>query len=220
MLQQAALDAVKNWRFTPFQVNGLNTQVGTKLTIPFHIDKPGEGPTAEQDKAAQAWFPLSDKCRSALKAQNVQDSIDLCKQALDMSYKAGDMNSSDQLGRVESLQQYGRALVFGQRAQEAMEQENLAVQEAKRCLKDTDQEFAMPFYWRAIAEANLGQEDAALADFQFSEDTHRKAIAHLPEMKEMYGKYLSTILKTHAALLDRLGRPSDAAKLRTEAGAL
>ena len=101
MLQQAALDAVKKWRFTPFQANGVSTQTATTLTIPFHIDKPGEGPTAEQDKSAQAWFPLSDKCRSAIKAQNAQDALDFCKQALDMSNKAGDFNSSDQLGRVE-----------------------------------------------------------------------------------------------------------------------
>lgn len=220
MLQQAALDAVKKWRFTPFQVDGAPRRVTTTLTIPFYIDKPGEGPTAEQNNAAQAWFPLSDKCRSALKAQNVQDAIDRCREALDMSYKAGDLNSSDQLGRVESLQQYGRALVLGHKAQEAMEQENMAIQEAKKCLKETDQEFAMPFYWRAIAEANLGQVDAALADFEFSEEIHWKAIDHLPEMKGTYSKYLATILKTHAALLDQLGRSADAAKLRAEAAAL
>jgi len=220
MLRQAALDSVKNWRFRPFQVNDVSTQAAITLTIPFHIDKPGDGQTAEQEKAVQAWFPLSDKCRGALKAQNVQDAIDRCKEALDMSYKAGDLNSSDQLGRVESHQQYGRALVLGHKAQEAMEQENMAIQEAKKCLKETDEEFAMPFYWRAIAEANLGQVDAAVADFEFSEVTLRKAIAHLPDMKEMYGKYLATILKTHAALLDQLGRSADAAKLRAEAAAL
>jgi len=220
MLQQAALDAVKKWRFTPFQVNGVPTQTATTLTIPFHIDKPGEGPTAEQDKSAQAWFPLSDKCRSAIKAQNAQDALDFCKQALDMSNKAGDFNSSDQLGRVESLQMYGHALIIAHRVQDAIEQENMAVQEAKKCLKESDQEFAMPFFWRAIAEANLGQVDAALADFEISEETHRKAIANLPEMKEMYSKYLASILKTHAALLDQLGRSADAAKLRTEAAAL
>jgi TonB family protein len=220
MLQQAALDAVKTWRFAPFQVNGVSMQVATTLTIPFHIDKPAGSPTAEQDKAAQAWFALSDKCRSALKAQTVEDAIDRCKEALDMSYKAGDLNSSDQLARVESLQQYGRALVLGHKAQAAIEQENKAIQEAKKCLTETNQEFAMPFYWRAIAEASLGQVDAAVADFEFSEETHRKAIAHLPEMKETYSKYLATILKTHAALLDQLRRPADAAKLRAEAAAL
>ena len=96
----------------------------------------------------------------------------------------------------------------------------MAIQEAKKCLKETDQEFTMPFYWRAIAEANLGQTDAAVGDFEFCEETHRKAISQLPEMKEMYSKYLATILKTHAALLDQLGRSADAAKLKAEAATL
>jgi TonB family protein len=215
MLQQAALDAVKKWRFNPFQVNGVST-----LTIPFHIDKPGEGPTTEQEKAAQAWFPISDKCRSALKAKGAPDALEYCKQALDMSYKAGDLNSSDQLGRMDSHQLYGHALLAAGRTQEALEQENLAIQEAKKCLKDTDQEFAMPFCWRAIVEARLGQVDAALADFNIAEETHRKAIHHLPEMKKNYSAYLASILKQHAALLDQLGRPADAEKLRAEAAAL
>jgi TonB family protein len=47
MLQQAALDAVKKWHFAPFQVAGVATRASATLTIPFHIDKPGEGPSAE-----------------------------------------------------------------------------------------------------------------------------------------------------------------------------
>jgi len=220
MLQQSALDAVKKWRFNPFQVNGVSTQAASTLTIPFHIDKPGEGPTVDQERAAQAWFPLSDKCRNALRAQSVPDALDYCKQALDMSYKAGDLNSSDQLGRMNSHELYGHALLSARKTQEAMEQENLAILEAKKCLKDTDQEFAMPFYWRAIIEENLGQADAALTDFKIAEETHRKAILHLPEMKSTYSKYLASILKNHAVLLDQLGRPADAEKLRAEAAAL
>jgi hypothetical protein len=100
-----------------------------------------------------------------------------------------------------------------------LEQENLAIQEAKKCLTDTDQEYAMPFYWRAIAEANLNQVDASLADFDIAETTLRKAIAHRPDMKEMYSKYLVSILKQHAAVMDQLGRPEDATKLRAEAAA-
>jgi lipopolysaccharide biosynthesis regulator YciM len=78
----------------------------------------------------------------------------------------------------------------------------------------------MPFCWRAIVEARLGQVDAALADFNIAEETHRKAIHHLPEMKKNYSAYLASILKQHAALLDQLGRPADAEKLRAEAAAL
>ena len=218
MLQQAAMDAVKKWQFEPFTTNGVSESVKTVLTIPFQL----EGPklTPEQEKAAQAWFPLSDKCRTALRAQNTEDSLNLCKQALDMSFKAGDLTSSDQLGRLNSHQLYGHALLMAGRTQEALDQENLAIAEARKCLTDTDEEYATPFVWRAVVETNLGQSDSALADFQVAEETYRRAIAHLPDMKKIYSRDLASTLRTHAALLDAMGRPADAEKLRAEAAAL
>lgn len=220
MLQQAALDAVNKWTFKPFKVNGAVVPVTATFEIPFQIDKPGEGPTKEQQEAAQAWFPFSDKCRNAIKAQNADDSVNYCKEALGTSMDAGDLNSSDQLARVESHQYYGHALLLARRPQEALAQENDAITEAKKCLKETDQEYAMPFFWRAIAEVQLAQVDAALADLLIAEETHRKAIEHLPEMKKSYSEYLASILRQHAALLEQLGRAEEAARLRTEASSL
>jgi TonB family protein len=220
MLQQAALDAVKKWRFMPFEVKGTATQTTTTLTVPFYLEKRDGGPTPEQQKAAQAWFPLSDKCRSALKAQNTQDSLDYCKQALDMALKAGGLTSSDQLSMLDSYQSYGHALLAAGRSQEALAAEDKAVDIAKAHLKDTDQEYAMPFFWRAMTEAQLGDGDAASVDLTIAEETHRKAITHLPEMKTRYSQYLAAILKQHAALLDQMGKTADAAKLRAEASSL
>ena len=72
----------------------------------------------------------------------------------------------------------------------------------------------------AIVDANLGQGDAALADFQTAEETYRRAMVHLPDMEKVYGRDLASTLRTHAALLDRMGRSTDADKLRAEAAAL
>ncbi|MGA3101516.1 MAG: TonB family protein [Terracidiphilus sp.] len=220
MLQQATLDAVKKWQFAPFTTDGTEAPVTTTLTIPFHLEHHGPQPTAEQEKAAQALFPLSDKCREALRAQNTQDALNLCKQALDMSLKAGDLTNSDQLGRLDSHQLYGHALLIAGRAQDALEQVNLAVAEAKKCVTDKDEEYAEPFFWRAIVEAHLGDASDALSDFQTAETTMRRAITNLPDMKEHYSSYLAAILKQHAALLDLMGRQDEAAKLRDEAAAL
>lgn len=220
MLQRTALDAVKSWQFTPFQVNGVPTQVAATITIPFGLPKRTVEPTPAQEQAAQAVFPLSDKCRKALSARNMQDSLDFCKQALNMSLKAGDLTLSDQLTMLDSHEEYGEALLAAGKLQEALAEENKAIDVAKVRLTDTDQEYAMPFYWRALVEAHLGEGDAASADLNIAEDTHRKAIAHLPEMKKMYSHYLASILNQHAALLDQMGRPAEAAKLRAEAASL
>jgi len=220
MLQQAALDAVRKWTFRPFRLNGAAISVSAVFAIPFQIDKPGEGPTKDQQEAAQAWFPVSNKCRTALQSNNAGDSLDYCKQALDLATKAGDTNSSDQLGLMLSHQYYGRALILAGRADEALVEENGAIEESKKCLTDTDEEYAMPFFWRAIAEARLGQVDATFADLKTAEETERRAIIHLPEMKKIYSQDLAGILKTHATILEQLGRAEEAAKLRAEADSL
>ena len=220
MLRQAALDAVKTWQFSAFQSKSAAVSASTTLTIPFQLEKRAVEPSAEQAKAAQAWFPLSDKCRNSLKTQSIADSLEYCKQALEMSIKAGDFTSSDQLAMLDSHQSYGHALLLAGKPQEALAEENEAVYVAKAHLKDTDQEYAMPFYWRAMAEAALGQGDAASTDLGVAEETHRNAITHLPDMKQAYSRYLASILKQHATLLEQMGKPADAAKLRAEVASL
>jgi hypothetical protein len=121
---------------------------------------------------------------------------------------------------LDSHQSYGHALLLAGKPQEALAEENEAVYVAKAHLKDTDQEYAMPFYWRAMAEAALGQGDAASTDLGVAEETHRNAITHLPDMKQAYSRYLASILKQHATLLEQMGKPADAAKLRAEVASL
>jgi tetratricopeptide (TPR) repeat protein len=176
--------------------------------------------TADQKKASQDWFPIEQKCMDAINAQSVQEALDSCKQTLDLSMKAGDLTPSTQLARTGSHQLYGHALLLANKKQAALAQEYMAVDEAHKCLTDKDQEYAMPYFWRGVVEANLGQNDAALADFATAEATHQKAIADLPPMKEKYSQTLVAILKQHAALLDKMGRADEAAKLRAEAAAL
>lgn len=220
MLRQAALDAVQKWTFKPFHLDGATAAVSALFTIPFQIDKPGEGPTKEQDEAAQAWFPISDKCRNALKANDASASMNWCKQGLDLALKAGYTNSSDQIGLMLSHQYYGHALILAEKLQDALAEENTAVEETRKWRKETDQEYAMPFFWRAMAEAHLGHADATFADLQIAEETHRRAIINLPEMKKNYSQTLASILRTHANLLEQVGRADEAAKLRAEADSL
>lgn len=220
MLRQAALDAIRKWQFKPFEIRGTATSASTTLTVPFSLEKQKDGPTADQEKAAQAWFPLSNKCRTDLKEQNTLDALAHCREALDTALQAGDLTPSDQLALLESHQSYGHALLVAGRLEDALVEEGKAVDVARMHLKETDQEYAMPFYWRAIAEAKLGQGETASADLTVAEETHRRAIAHLPEMKKMYGQYLASILKQHATLLDEMGKSEEAAKLRAEASSL
>jgi TonB family protein len=218
MLRGAAQDAVKQWRFAPFPVNGTSEPVTTVLTIPFRLG--GRLLTEKQEKAAESWFPLSEKCRSALKAGNGDDSLNYCEQALDISLHADDLTSRDQLARLNSHQLYAQALLMSGNAQAALEQVNLAIKEAKKCLTDKDEDYVKLYFWRAAAQVKLGNDNAAPADYQTAEEICRRAIASSSEMKVTYSRDLAVVLKAHAALLDKMGKTAEADKLRAEAAAL
>ena len=220
MTEQAALEPVRHSQFTLFLDNGVPVPIIARVTIGFQLPQTGPAPTEDQQQAARAWFPLSTKCMKAIQAQNPREAVEACKQTLDMSLKAGDLTSSGQLARTGSLQMYGHALLLADKKQAALAQEYMAVDEVRKCLTDKDQEYAMPFFWRGVVEANLGQNDPALADFTVAEATHRRAIANMPDMKAKYSPLLAAILKEHASLLDRMGRADEAAKLRAEAASL
>jgi TonB family protein len=218
MLQGASLDAVKKWQFSFFTVNGTPEPVTTVVTIPFRLY--GQLLSGKQEKAVEAWFPVFDKCRTALKAGNEVDSLNYCEQALEVSLQAGDLTGRDQLARLNSHQLYTQALMMSGNAQGALEQENLAIKEARKCFTNQDEGYAKLYYWRGAAEAKLGNGDAATADYQNAEAICRLAIANLPQSKEIYSPDLAAILKAHANLLDSMGKTAEAEKLRAEAAAL
>jgi TonB family protein len=215
MLRGAAMDAVRKWMFKPFDQN-----VQGPITLSFHLQHPVGGPTPEQERAAQATFPLAEKCRESLRTHDGTAEVTACQTALNMALKAGDLTNSDQLGLLNAHQYFGHALLDASRYDEALTQENLAIDEAKKCLTDVDQEYAMPYFWRAMVEARLGQADNTFRDLTIAEETHRKAMKHLPEAKAMYSGYLKSILKQHAAFLRQLGRSEEASKLEAEAASL
>lgn len=218
MLLAAALDAVKQWQFAPFTENGHPVPAITTLTIPFVL--PSSGHTPEQDAAAQAYFPLFDQCQSALQAQHGALAVQVCREALNSALKTGEITSSDNLSALDAYERYGAALLMTGRLDEALAAKNQAIAVAKKCLTDSDEEFAWPFFWRSAVEARMGQVNAASADLTTTEQTIQRALAHLPDAKTIYTRDLARVLTDHAALLDSMGESDQAAKLRSEAASL
>lgn len=174
----------------------------------------------QEENSSENWLAASTRCKSALRDNLPDESVKRCKHALDLALQPGGSTANRGFEAVESYQLYGRAFLLAGDSKQALEQENKSIDAAKIYLKETDQEYAVPFFWRAMIEANLRDTDAALADFKVAEDTHRKATVEHPKMKTAYSHYLARILKEHAFFLDRIGRKDEAAKLRAEADAL
>jgi len=79
------------------------------------------------------------------------------------------------------------------------------------------QAYGTPYFWRAIEYVSMGRDEDALPDLKIAEETRRRAIARLPDMKENHSESLAVVLRYHAMLLEMMGRSNEAAKLRAEA---
>ncbi len=221
-LRPAAVDAVKKWTFIPFEADGKKIQVSTTFKIPFPVEAPGPPLTPEQEKARQALVTETQNCREALSSHLKAQAVRLCKQELDDAGKLEGKTTAEQMALAEGHQSYGRALIDAGKFEEALEEENTAFDDARKYLKDSDQELANPIYWRAVAKLRLGKTDAALADFGIAEEIDKRAIvaAKDAETKRRYAQLLGALMRQHARLLDRLGREAEADKLRLQANAL
>lgn len=178
------------------------------------------GSDAMTDRSPGGWVSTYGHCREAVRTVSVHNMLGLCQQALDLAKQAGDQTPLEQIALLQSWETYGQALLAVGRGPEALAAENQAVAIAKAHLRDSDQEYAMPFYWRALVESHFHDGVSASADLTQVEESYRKAMAANPRMRPIYKQYLARILRQHAALLDALGRASDADKVRSEAASL
>jgi TonB family protein len=83
MLNGAAVEAVKQWRYKPFVQEESPATVSTTVSLPFLLDKI----PADNDNAIQsAFFPLSDGCHKAV-AQNTSPAQqpDICRRAAEVA---------------------------------------------------------------------------------------------------------------------------------------
>jgi TonB family protein len=218
MLRGAAEAAVKQWAFTPFEVDGKVAAVKIAVSVPFSLGIPAA--TEKSDSAiGQAYFPKDDECRAASRAGHWDDAVKLCEELNTIASRFPDVSLRSNEIRA-AHQEYGEALLFHRELPKALEQFEASIVLAQKYLKPTDAEYATAFYWRAFAEQVSGDRTAADADYQAAESSYRKAMVNLPSMQTMYAKYLAHTLSYHALLLDQTGRKDEAVKMRDEAKSL
>jgi hypothetical protein len=181
------------------------------------VPPPGLAPQSVPNQTEKSWFSVYGRCRNAIRLQDARSEADLCKEALDLAVKAGDQTPPDQIALLQSYESYGQALLILGRGPDALAAENKAVDLAKAHFPDSNQEYAMPFYWRALVESHFHDGANASSDLSIVEDSYRKAMDKSPRMRPIYSQYLVRILRQHAALLDAMGKTEDGDKLRAQA---
>lgn len=215
MLTGAAVDAAKQWSYTPFEIEGKPAAVMLEASVPFSLGIPAA--TERSDQAiGQAYFPLADQCRSAMSSHDWPRSVKLCAEAAETADRFPDPASRTNERRV-AHQDYGQAFMFARDPQYALDQFHLVVAIANKSLTPPDEEYASAYYFQAFAEHALRMTTEAERDYQIAEASYRAAIKHLPEMTKMYNHYLAHTLAYHSVLADQTGHADQADAMRTEA---
>ncbi len=228
-LREPAVDAVKKWRFKPFQSHGARTTASTKLTLEFPpasasphsaSTPPAAEPTAvPNDPTAQQFAALEDQCRTlvAARAEPAQEAA-ACRAAADLAgHLQGDTRS---LAQRSSAVYAATALMRTDDLKAAVAYGTRAIAAAAQGHDDSGSSAA--YAVRGQANAFAGNLPAADRDLARAEDFERKALAAAagsqqePESRAA----MKSLLLFHAQLLTALKQPEKAADKSAEAAKL
>jgi TonB family protein len=217
MLQQAAIDSLKQWRFHPFEKNGAPVPATGKVSIEFSLGK--EGSTPKEDEIAGHYLPLSDQCRKAVAARtDYPSSAATCKSAADTA----DEFPADRrfIEKRSAFVWAAYALMYNKDLSTALVYAGKAV-DVVRLGHDDNSGSNAAYGVRGMVEGNMNDFAAADRDLTVAEDYERKGIAWAEQEKfehgDSYKQALVQDLRFHAQVLHALNRPDDAQKKLDEA---
>ncbi len=212
MLQQAAIDGLRQWTFKPFVKDGSPTEATGRLSILFDLGK--DGPTAQEDEIASRYFPVQQKCQTALAARDTSSAAAVvCKQAALIAEEFGPEvrfieKRSAYVSAAWALANNGRfaeALTFAQDAVDVV-----------KLRHDDNSGSSAAYFVLAVVEGDMRDFAGADRDLTTAEDFGRKGIAWAESVKfehmESYKWSLAQELQLHAVLLKTLQRPGGCAK--------
>ena len=217
MLQQAAIDCLRQWTFHPFEKDGVPVIATGRMPIVFALSD--YHPPANDEQIAQKYFPLSDECRQAVsRKEDASSAESICNQA------------------AETAEQFGPEVRF-------IEKRSGYVYAATACANNRDLKKALTWASKAVDVIKLGHDDNsgsnaaystkgmvegmigdlsdANSDLAIAEDYGLKAVAWAEQVKfehgDSYKQSLARDFRFHAQVLQALNRPKEAQEKLEEA---
>lgn len=171
-------------------------------------------PMSDEDKANMLGDQIGKlmvKCVNLLTAEDPL-SLDFCKQQRDLADQyPGELRIVD---RMLAHDEYGIALAAFDRKQEALEEFNEEIALLPKAVKPGTIEWSTAYWHRAMIYAQLGDNNRADRDYRAAEASFRKQER---EQKDQPDEKMKTVLRQHAALLEKEGKTAEAQKLLAEA---
>jgi len=243
MLQQAAIDCLKQWTFHPFEKEGSPVAAHGQYSIMFVLSDStnttiGHGPPVPQQGQIQAvrvksenaasgpdtalndkFDAADDACKDGiLSKQYTDDTVSKCRQAATLA---------DELPLNENYVAKRSAYVYAASACADVGDFKSALPWAVKAVDvirlghDGISGSRASYEIKGVVEANLGDLTAADRDLEAAEDYERKGITDAekdsPNLSDAYKRLLTRDLRYHAKVLQGLNRPEEAQKKLDEA---
>lgn len=219
VLIPAALDAVTQWKYTPFLVDGAAVPAQTSVYLLFAL-----GPEAGLQ---QEYFAQEIACRDLLKTDRFEDAATSCGAALRTAKEL----KTDLLGfKMNAFANAGLAAYHLNNFPEAIECFEGRLKQAQHDLRSDDGDWFDAHHDLALALQASGQSEPADAQYRESEKSLNaeskwleNSQAHKDYVERRQAQIRATMKATlieHAALLRRMGRSSEADDLEQRANSL
>lgn len=216
MLQQSAIDCVKQWSYKPFLVNGSPAKVRGKIQIDFDLGN--DTPTDAEEKISQRYFVQADECRKSNASKNTEEAATVCKKAAEIAEEF----PADRrfIEKRSAFVQASWALMQNNNLNDAMHYTTRAV-EIVELGHDDNSGSNGAYYMKGFVEGRLGLYADSDRDLEMAEDFERKAIDWAKSEKfvhlDSYYQAYDVTLRLHAKVLEVMGRADDSKKRMDEA---
>lgn len=210
MLIAAASDAVREWTYDPFLLDGKPTTATTTVSVKFNMYDAKRNPEIARFEGRLA------ECSNALKENgNAQDAIAPCQQAASLANSLSGPIYSD---RRMAYIYYATALMRNKQAKEATAVAEKAISLMAQYHDNSSAAYAIAGQAKAVS-GDLAGADKALEHAEISERKELDTpIGHAQQ--SLYASMLKSLLKLHAQVLTAMGKQADAQKKLDEAGKL
>lgn len=220
MLRQAAIDALRQWTFQPFEKDGKSLDAVGSISITFDLGK--DGPTPDELKTAKEYFALDGECRKAVSNHSdAANAASIC----DHVAKIAEQFPSDRrfIEKRSAFVWAAWAAIYNNDASTALSWAKKAVAVVQLGHDDNSGSNAA-YTALALTEAKTGDLQSADSNFTTAEIFGRKAIVWAKQVGfehgDSYSHSLNQDLRLHAQVLQALNRPQDAQKKLDEAATL
>jgi TonB family protein len=220
MLQQAAMDCLKQWTFHPFEQDGKSVPASGVVSIEFSLGK--DGPTPDEEKISQRYFPIFNQCNKAISTGTDRAAAEMvCNKAAETA-----MEFAPNVRFIERRAAFVYAATASANNRDLTSALAWAVKavEVAKLGHDDDSGNNAVYSTKGTIEGMMGDLAASDQDLTVAEEYERKGIAHMeidsPGMAKYFGSVLARDLRFHAQVLQGLKRPDDAQKKLDEAAKL